>query len=809
MTKALFNSSYYLSLNPDVAAAGMDAYQHYLDFGAAEGRDPNNFFDTSDYQELYQDVEDAGYNPLVHFAAFGAAEGRLAKSEFRTYLASGFDEATYLANNADVAAAVNAGDFVSGFHHWSLYGLSEGRAAQALDGTDVSTVTNTSNQDYTLELLHFTDQEAAGRAVVDAPNLSAVLNALRAQDVGNDGVADNTLTLSSGDVIIPGLFFGASEDVFGSAGIADIQIQNELGVMAVALGNHEFDQGTEVLAGLIDGSATGDFSALSGTVLDGKDFTGAGFPYLSTNLNVSTDSNLSGLQVDGGQVPLAGAVTSSTIINLRGELVGVVGATTPTLASISSPGDVGISPTWAGTTPTDAELDALAEVIQAEVDALLATNASMNKVILLAHMQLFSIEEALAARLENVDIIVAGGSNTRLFDDNDTPRAGDSDQGQYPIFVNNAGGTKTAIVNTDGSYKYVGRLVVDFDAAGNVLANSYDEEVSGAYATDAAGVAALGAENLADPEVVALAAAIEAQIIATEGNVMGISNIFLNANRSGVDTASNPDGVRTQETNLGNLTADANLDYAQELDSTVVVSIKNGGGIRASIGETVVPAGGTDAIRTANGAVINSEGTIVKPEGGISQNDIETTLAFNNGLSLLTLTKQELVAVLEHGVAGLPGVAGQFAQVSGVLFSFDPDLEAGSRIVNAGIFTKDGTLVAELVRDGEIVGDLTQEFRVVTLDFMAGGGDNYPFPDLTLDRVNHVNLEDLAAGATTGDATFAADGTEQDVLAEYLLEYHNTEATAYALEDVGRESDLRIQNLNYRDDSVWDGIWYS
>lgn len=83
---------------------------------------------------------------------------------------------------------------------------------------------------FTLNLLHFTDREAGAAAVQDAPNLSAVLNALRDEDVG----ADATLTLSSGDAFIPGLFYDASAEVFGSAGIADIQIQNELGVQAVA-----------------------------------------------------------------------------------------------------------------------------------------------------------------------------------------------------------------------------------------------------------------------------------------------------------------------------------------------------------------------------------------------------------------------------------------------------------------------------------------------------------------------------------------------------------------------------------------------
>ena len=467
------------------------------------------------------------------------------------------------------------------------------------------------------------------------------------------------------------LFFDASEAVFGSGGIADIQIQNELGFDAIALGNHEFDLGTGVLGGLISGEAEGEIL--------GADFAGTNFPYLSTNLDFSTDENLAGLEVAGGQAPQPNSVTSSTVIDVNGENIGVIGAITPTLGSISAPGNVGISPSPFDTNPTAEQLDALAREIQLEVDALLAANPDMNKVVLLAHMQQLFIEEGLAERLQNVDIIVAGGSNTRLFDENDRPREGDSIQGEYPQFITNAGGTTTALVNTDGSYKYVGRLVLDFDGDGNIIPESYDPEISGAYATDDQGLADLNAAGFIDPEIQEIADAIEAQIIATESNVFGVSEVFLNGNRSGeIDEPLDLDGVRTQETNLGNLTADANLAEAQEADPTVVASVKNGGGIRASIGSVVVPAGGTEAVRIPNEEIV-VDGQVIKPEGGISQNDIQTTLAFNNGLTLLTLTKEELVAVLEHGVSALPGVSGQFGQISGVKLSFDPDLPEGDR----------------------------------------------------------------------------------------------------------------------------------
>ncbi|MBK1635284.1 hypothetical protein CKO19_06000 [Rhodovulum adriaticum] len=690
----------------------------------------------------------------------------------------------------------------------------------AEDGTQVEYVTDLDIRvsDYTLELLHVADQEGGANSVFDAPNLSAVMNALEAQDLGDDGQVDNTIRLSSGDAFIPGLFYSASEALFGAGGVADMQIQNELGFDAIAFGNHEFDFGTEALAALIDGSAAGRFGELFddpfyflGTDLFYREFQGAEFAYLSTNLDVSTDANLAPLEAEGGQWSelVKGTVTTSTVVYENFEPIGVVGATTPTLDRISSPDDVTISPEWADTVPTADELDALAAEIQSEVDALLEANPRMDKVILLAHMQQIDIEVELASRLSGVDIIVAGGSNTRLMDENDRLRDGDTAQGEYPIFVENADGGQTAVVNTDGSYKYVGRLVIDFDANGEIIAESYDAEVSGAYATDDAGVAALGAEDLVDPEVQRLADAVQQQILETEGNVLGVSEVFLNGNRSGVDTATDPDGVRTQETNLGNLSSDANLWYVNEYfdgtgtvfeDVEFVVSIKNGGGIRASIGQTLVPPGGSEAVRTVNQEILDETGTVVKPEGGISENDIATTLAFNNGLAIGLMDGAELLAAIEHGIDALPRVAGQFIQTSGLMFSFesyDNEGETDYRIVDAAVVDGDGNIIQVLAQDGvanEAAAE--QEFGVVTLNFLAGGGDGYTFPDwFEFDDLSDQEVETYA----NGSAIFAQDFTEQDALAEYLLEFHAPEAgTPYAEADTGRDEDMRIQNLDYQ-----------
>ena len=65
-------------------------------------------------------------------------------------------------------------------------------------------------------------------------------------------------------------------------------------------------------------------------------------------------------------------------------------------------------------------------------------------------------------------------------------------------------------------------------------------------------------------------------------------------------------------------------------------------------------------------------------------------------------------------------------------------------------------------------------------------------------RVDLLNNTSLAAG----NATFAARGSEQDALAEYVKAVHGTAATAYDVLDVAASGDLRIQNLASRQDTT-------
>ncbi|MHC5736993.1 bifunctional metallophosphatase/5'-nucleotidase [Nostoc sp.] len=629
---------------------------------------------------------------------------------------------------------------------------------------------------FTLQVLHTSDQEAGVPALKDAPNFSAVLNALKNQDANRDGKPDypNTLILSSGDAYIPSPFLFASDTVFGGQGRGDILILNALGFGAIAFGNHEFDLGTGVVADLLRAK---------------EDYPGTKFPYLSTNLDFSTDKDLAKLVTADGQEAskIPHKIARNTIITVNGEKIAVVGATTPTLPTISSPGSVTVLPKEFNDHDA-ADIAALAAEIQTSVDTLLTKNPEINKVILLAHMQQIAIEQKLAELLKGVDIIVAGGSNTLLADKTDRLRVGDKSAGTYPILKKAADGNPIAIVNTDGNYRYVGRLVVNFDANGVIIPFSIDSKISGAYATDSQGVAAVGGKP--DAKIVAITEALKKVIIAQDGEIFGKTNVFLNGWRG---------DVRTQETNLGNLTADANLAIAKGYDPKTVISIKNGGGIRDNIGIYSFPPGST---RSQDVIKLPPQANPVagKKEKEISQLDITNALRFNNGLTLVTLNAIELLAVIEHSVAAIaPGATpGSFPQVAGLAFSFDPDLPAGKRVKSLAIKDKKGKIIDVVVKNAELVGDHHRIFRTVTLNFLASGGDGYPFPKR--ERVD-LTSKDTDKSKHTGLATFAADGSEQDALAEYLAA--NFKQIPFAQEDVSPTADTRIQNLKFRKDMVF------
>ncbi len=724
---------------------------------------------------------------------------------------------------------------------------------------------------FSLQLLHFSDAEGGVDAIANAPNFVAIADFLETQatDVPEN---TNTVTISAGDNYISGPFFGAAgvaagaefEDTIYTSVIArflgideailaqdnelevdggrvDVAILNILGLDASALGNHEFDLGSNevsVIAGVeLSGGQfdpTADPSSING--LGAVEHFGAFFTYLSANLDFSADigpdtgqlgeiftseilsstafapdlETLDGFANDIGVAP-------STIIDLDdGNQLGVIGLTTPLLEIISSPGLVDVID------PESNDIAGLAAIVNAEVARLQALG--VENIILASHLQQFALESELAPLLEGVDIIIAGGSDTILADETDTLFPGtEVDIPEFPVLTTGADDQDIAIVSTDGEYRFLGRLVVDFDGEGNIDPSSIDPNVSGAFETSNAGVLAVTG---ADPDfavvddatgtisfaedskadlVQELTNGINDIVVSQDGNTIGFTDVFIDGRR---------DDVRTEETTLGNLRSDANLFLAQMFDPTVTVSLGNGGGIRDSIGETVDSG---DGVTFTLEPPQDNPGVPGDDAGTISELDINNVLRFNNGLVLQTVTREQLLELVENGVAATaPGATpGQFAQVGGLRYSFDATLPVGERILSLAIVDEDGIAVDIIASGGEFVGDPSAPVRLVTLDFLQNGGDGFPFDvfaEADPEFADVVFLEEQDPSVFVDNVPVFDPGSEQDALAEFVNANFGTPDTAFAeVESEDISTDLRVQDVNVRieaglsDDAVIQG----
>lgn len=637
--------------------------------------------------------------------------------------------------------------------------------------------------DFTLQLLHFADVDGSEEIALNAVDeFSAIVEAFK----NDSAYGKATLMVSSGDNIIPGPRFYAAEQkavraVTGSnePGHADVAFLNYFGVQASALGNHDLDASLGELA-----------DAMKAESKDDAEFPGAQFPYLAANLDWSAEEDALEIVGEDGAMAgeLAGKLARYAVVPVGGEMIGLVGASTPVLDEITNVGRMKVLP------ENSRDPEDVAAEIQGAVDALTANG--IDKIILLTHMQQIEVETAMAKHLSHVDIIVAGGSNTRMGDSTDTLFGSDDGfEMDYPYQTTDADGRPILVVNVDGDYKYLGRLVVSFDADGYILPRSLDETLNGAWASTAENAAALG--GLPNPDLVKVRDAVQDVINAQYGNVLGFTKVYLEGRRS---------KVRTEETNLGNLSADANLWYANLMSGgTVDISIKNGGGLRTEIGSAVVPPGSTDYSETVYSAPLANR-EVGAPEGAVTEGHLRATLRFDNGLVVLNVTAQELKMLLEHGIAATAEGAtpGRFPQVGGMRMAFDMAKPEGSRIQTLEVLNSDDRVKDLVVERGLLKGDANRVFRLVTLNFLANGGDDYPY-----DRLSDPQRHNLYEGKGYGEdvdypdedlsrdpganSSFSYTGGEQDALAEYLGAFHGSAATGYGMEETARSEDQRIQ----------------
>jgi len=451
--------------------------------------------------------------------------------------------------------------------------------------------------------------------------------------------------------------------------------------------------------------------------------------FLSANLDFSAESGLQELK-DNGQI------AERTIIERGDVKIGVFGLTTTELPFISSPGGVVVD-------------TALTSIAEEQIAALQAEGAE--QIILISHLQGISQDTALAKALSDVDIIIAGGGDELLTNNPADTLPGLSVGGPYPLEIEDAEGETVYVVTTAGEYRYVGQLVVTFNKAGEVV-NVCEE--SGPVVIETDEVDQELQTEVVDP--------VSEYVAGLEENTLAITEVDLNGIRQ---------EVRTRETNEGNLIADALLWQANELAGNFGVeapdvALQNGGGIRNN---TIIPA-----------------------DSELSELTTFDMLPFSNFVSVMEpLPAAQFKEILENAVSRIEDVSGRFAQVAGFEFVYDIDgtpqeLDAdgnvvtdGSRIVSATL--DDGTVIIE---NGSVVAG-APDITVATINFLANGGDQYPFRGADFASLG-VTYQQALANYLVGPLDGLVSAEDYPVGGEgRITQIMNVEGGTIAAEDAG------------------------
>lgn len=568
-------------------------------------------------------------------------------------------------------------------------------------------------QDYSLTILSNNDGESSLSA---ADEFATLMNRTRNF---YRGAGHGVVSIYGGDSIIPSPEFQASLDSgpAGSRTFFDALALDNIGYDAAALGNHEFDAGPDVLAEFLQQTSV---------------------PFLSSNLDFSGEPALNARVLTD--------IFSSTMVDVNTaagtKKIGIVGATTENLPFITSTGNVVVN-------------DVVSSV---DMEARALKTGGADHIILASHLQGISEDRAVADQLASlgtpIDLIVAGGGDEILADLNaDSPLAAApgapesvADTGLLPGDTANLDqfpdtSSSIPIVTGAGDYGYLGRVTLNFDAAGNFLGidPTSNPIINEGLTPDPATKA-----QVSDP--------VEAFVAGLASNILAQSSETLLGN-------GDRDVIRAKEAGLGNLVADglfkAATDNADEFGVEMPdLAFVNGGGIRDDI-----EAGDISQLTTFD---ISPFGNIVSIVEDVKAEDLK--LIFENAYSrTIDDPSQTGINPIRDNVGG----TGRFLHVSeGVEIVYDI-FGTALELDNNGEIVTDGSRVldvvingVQVVEDGEVV--TSETFDIATLDFLLTGGDQtfedylsqeYAFTRLGVSDQNALQayLEMLAGGDPTFD----------------------------------------------------------
>jgi 5'-nucleotidase len=292
--------------------------------------------------------------------------------------------------------------------------------------------------------------------------------------------------------------------------------------------------------------------------------------------------------------------------------------------------------------------------------------------------------------LRGVDVEISGGGHELLANSREGFPPNTSPVGPYPLYYDAEGkpvldkdGRNVPVVTAGSAYACLGKLVVEFDEGGNVVKASGEP-----LPVTAVGKRAIVPDKATEECVVKPVYAFVRDYGTT---TVAISDVALDGLR---------EHVRNRGTNLGDLMADALLAEGRRQASAYRmpapgVAVVNGGGIRCNR---------------------------ILPSGKLTNTNLRSVAPFMNYLTLVDrVSPEEFKALAEHMVGEAGHSGGRFGQIAGFRIVYDAKAPAGSRV--RSLVLDDGR---EIVRDGRIAVN-APDVTFATIDFLANGGDGYPF----------------------------------------------------------------------------------
>jgi 2',3'-cyclic-nucleotide 2'-phosphodiesterase (5'-nucleotidase family) len=405
-------------------------------------------------------------------------------------------------------------------------------------------------------------------------------------------------------------------------GAVSAEAMNDIGYESMAIGNHEFDDGVDVLGQFI------------------KNLT---FPVLSSNIDLESSPVLK----NAGVKPY--------VVFPKYKL-GVVGYITPTIPDIVSKdglkGTKFLHPI---------------ESIQKAVDELHAQG--IKRIICLSHNG-YGPDQELAAKTKGIQVIVGGHSHTLLLNNATLGPAG-----PYPTEIKGLDQSTTYIVQAHRFGNYLGHLELEW--------NEEDKLIS-----------LTGDPILLDQQV--------PKETKLQSKVIEWSKVFESLAKDVLTTATDdfPNSCRGRECAIANLITDCMMSEHKEKGLNANVAVTNAGGIRAALSR-----------------------------GPVTASDMYTISPFGNAIVQFKWTGAQIMDVLERVANG--------------------QNKAGARLISQPHFSglrytfNNGTTKA--ITDVTIGGtplSLETTYEILSVDFVAGGGDNI------MDSVEYIPGDLLAEQLT-------------------------------------------------------------